>query len=64
MVKAGEVIAELDRTNLMSELSSAQASLKSAQSNLEYQKTNYERYKALYDKGLISANDFEQARHS
>ena len=64
LVKAGEVIAELDRTNLMSELSSAQASLKSAQSNLEYQKTNYERYKALYDKGLISANDFEQARLS
>ena len=64
VVKAGEVIAELDRTNLMSELSSAQASLKTAQSNLEYQKTNYERYKALYDKGLISANDFEQARLS
>lgn len=64
VVKAGEVIAELDRTNLMSELSSAQASLKSAQSNLEYQKTNYERYKTLYDKGLISANDYEQARLS
>lgn len=64
VVKAGEVIAELDRTNLMSELSSAQASLKSVQSELDYQKTNYERYKALYDKGLISANDFEQARLS
>ena len=64
VVKAGEVLAELDRTNLMSELSSAQASLKSAQSELDYQKTNYERYKALYDKGLISANDFEQARLS
>ena len=64
VVKAGQVIAELDRTNLMSALSSAQASLKSAQSELDYQKTNYERYKALYDKGLISANDFEQARLS
>ena len=64
VVKAGQVIAEVDRTNLMSELSSAQASLKSAQSELDYQKTNYERYKALYDKGLISANDFEQARLS
>lgn len=64
VVKAGQVIAELDRTNLMSELSSAQASLKSAQSELDYQKTNYERYKTLYDKGLISANDFEQARLS
>lgn len=64
VVKAGDVIAELDRTNLMSELSSAQAMLKSAQSNLDYQKTNHERYKALYDKGLISANDYEQARLS
>lgn len=63
-VKAGQVIAELDRTNLISELSSAQAMLKSAQSNLDYQKTNHERYKALYDKGLISANDYEQARLS
>ena len=64
VVKAGDIIAELDRTNLMSELSSTQANLKSAQSELDYQKTNYERYKALYDKGLISANDYEQARLS
>ena len=64
VVKAGDVIAELDRTNLMSELNSAQANLKSSQSDLDYQKTNYERFKALYDKGLISANDYEQARLS
>ncbi len=64
VVKAGQVIAELDRTNLLSTLSSAQAGLKSAQSDLDYQKTNYERYKNLYDQGLISANDFDQARLS
>ncbi|MGN0234476.1 MAG: efflux RND transporter periplasmic adaptor subunit [Bacteroidaceae bacterium] len=64
VVKAGQVIAELDRTNLISELNSAQAMLKSAQSNLDYQKTNHDRYKTLYDKGLISANDYEQARLS
>ena len=64
VVKAGDVIAELDRTNLMSELSSAQANLKSAQSNLDYQKTNHDRYKTLYDKGLISANEYEKARLS
>ena len=64
VVKAGQVIAELDRTNLMSTLASAQANLKSAQSDLDYQKTNYERYKNLYDQGLISANDFDQARLS
>ncbi|MBR6141453.1 MAG: efflux RND transporter periplasmic adaptor subunit [Bacteroidaceae bacterium] len=64
VVKAGQIIAELDRTNLMSELSSAQANLKSSQSELDYQKTNYDRFKALFDKGLISANDYEQARLS
>lgn len=64
VVKAGQVIAELDRTNLTSELSSAQASLRSAQSELEYQKSNYTRYKNLYDKGLISANNYDQARLS
>ncbi|MBR1800326.1 MAG: efflux RND transporter periplasmic adaptor subunit [Bacteroidaceae bacterium] len=63
-VKAGQVIAELDRTNLLSTLESQRANLTSAQSAYAYQKANYERYKTLYDKGLISANDFEQARLS
>lgn len=62
IVKAGDVIAELDRTNLMSELSSAKASLNSAQSELDYQKANHERYKTLHEKGLISANEYEQVR--
>ena len=64
VVKAGQVIAELDRTNLMSDLASSQANLRSAQSDLDYQKANYERYKNLYDQGLISANDYDQARLS
>ena len=64
VVKAGQVIAELDRTNLMSDLASSQANLRSAQSDLDYQKSNYERYKNLYDQGLISANDYDQARLS
>ncbi len=61
IVKKGQVIAELDRTNLLSELSSAEANLKSAQSSLNYQKSNYERYKNLYEKGLISSDDYDQA---
>lgn len=63
-VKAGQIIAELDKTNLISTLESQRANLTSAQSALQYQKANFERYKTLYDKGLISANDFEQARLS
>lgn len=62
VVKAGQVIAELDRTNLISELESATAQLRSAESDLQYQKTNHERYKKLYDKGLVSADDYEKAR--
>ena len=64
VVKAGQVIAELDRTNLISELESATAQLRSAESDYEYQKTNHERYKNLYNKGLVSANDYEKARLS
>ncbi len=64
IVKKGEIIAELDKTNLVSELASAQSNLNSAESSLAYQKTNYDRYKTLYDKGLVSADDFENARLS
>ena len=64
VVTAGQVIAELDKTNLVSELESATAQQRSAESELKYQKTNYDRYKTLYDKGLVSADDFEKARLS
>ncbi len=63
-VKKGQVIAELDKTNLLSELASAQSNLSNAQSELTYQKSNYNRYKTLYEKGLVSANDFESAKLS
>ena len=64
VVKKGQVIAELDKTNLMSELNTARANLSSAQSALNYQQDNYRRYKTLYDKGLVSADDYESARLS
>ena len=64
VVKKGQVIAELDKTNLTSELNTARANLSSAQSALNYQQANYQRYKTLYDKGLVSADDFENARLS
>lgn len=63
-VKKGQIIAELDKVNLISQLTSAKASLQSAQSDLDYQTANYNRYKTLYDKGLVSADDFEQAKLS
>ncbi len=62
VVHRGDVIAELDKTNLLSELASSQSNLANAQANLNYQSANYQRFKTLYDKGLISANEYEQAR--
>ena len=64
VVKKGQVIAVLDKTNLTSELKSANANLQSMQSALNYQLSNYNRYKELYQKGLISANDYESAKLS
>lgn len=61
IVKKGDVIAELDRTNLISELSSSENNMKSAQVEYEYQKKNLERTTTLYEKGLVSADDFDTA---
>lgn len=62
VVRKGQVIAELDKTNLLSELASAKSNLANAQSSLNYQKANYERYQTLFSKGLISANEYENAK--
>lgn len=64
VVKKGQVIAELDKTNLISELNTAKANLSSAQSSLKYETENYKRYKTLFDKGLVSADEYESARLS
>lgn len=64
VVKKGQLIAELDKTNLLSELSSAKSNMESAKSKMEYQKSNYSRYKELYSKGLVSADDYENAKLS
>ena len=64
IVKKGQVIAELDRTNLISELNTAKANLSSAQSSAAYEKANFNRYKTLYEKGLVSADEFESAQLS
>ena len=64
VVKKGQVIAELDKTNLTSELKTAQANLSSAQSTLNYEQTNFNRYQTLYNKGLVSADEYETAKLS
>lgn len=64
VVKKGQVIAELDKTNLMSQLNTSKTQLATAQSQLNYQTANYKRYKTLFEKGLVAADDFDNAKLS
>ncbi len=62
IVKKGELIAEIEKTLLESELRSADANMESARLTYQYNKTNYERDKQLHDRQLISDYEFETSR--
>ncbi|MCM1110261.1 MAG: efflux RND transporter periplasmic adaptor subunit [Clostridium sp.] len=62
VVKKGELIAEIEKTLLESDLRSAEANVESARRTYEYNKTNYERDKALHDKQLISDYEFQTSQ--
>ena len=59
-VQKDEVIAKLKVIPDMSQLSSAQSRLRLAEVNLKQAQTNYNREKALFDKQLVSAEEFEK----
>ena len=59
VVTKGQLIAEIEKTMLESDLRSAEANVESARLTYEYNRTNYERDKALHDKQLISDYEFE-----
>ncbi|MFA6895363.1 MAG: efflux RND transporter periplasmic adaptor subunit, partial [Bacteroidales bacterium] len=63
IVHAGQLIAELDRSVLETDLSASKANLNSAKTEYEYQVKNFERNKGLYAKELISATDYESAEY-
>ena len=63
VVKKGQLIAELDRTNLRSELSMQENSLASAENEMNYQKKNYERTKQLYEQHLVSDAEYEESEY-
>lgn len=62
IVKKGELIAEIEKTLLESELKSANANMESARLTYEYNKKNFERDKTLHDRQLISDYEFETSR--
>ncbi|MFW2476985.1 MAG: efflux RND transporter periplasmic adaptor subunit [Sediminibacterium sp.] len=61
-VKEGQLIAELDKTNLKASLTQAQASYDNAVSQRNYTQTIYDRQKTLYDNQVISKSDFDDAQ--
>ena len=63
-VKAGQVIAEMDRVNLLADMHSKEADLASSRTEFEYQEKNYARSKSLHEKQLISDTDFETATYN
>ncbi len=62
VVKKGELIAEIEKTMLESDLRSAEANVESAKSTYEYNLTNYNRDKQLHDKQLISDYEFQTSK--
>ena len=58
-VKQGQLIAEMDKVTLESDLASAKATYDGAQAEYEYQESLYRRNKGLHDKRLISDTDYE-----
>ncbi|WP_446051763.1 efflux RND transporter periplasmic adaptor subunit, partial [Zobellia laminariae] len=60
-VTEGQLIAELDKTNLKASKTQAQAAYDNAVSQRDYMKTIYDRQKTLYDNQVISKSDFDDA---
>jgi HlyD family secretion protein len=60
-VKTGQLIAEIDRSVLETDLESSKANLNSSKAEFDYQTANYNRIKGLYEKELISQSEYDQA---
>lgn len=63
-VKKGELLAELDKTPLQTQVQQAEASLDDAKSEVDFQKATYERYLVLIDKKLVAQADFDQVKYN
>ncbi|MDE5678582.1 efflux RND transporter periplasmic adaptor subunit [Phocaeicola sp.] len=60
VVKKGELIAEMDKVTLQSELQSARATYNGNKAEYDYQKKLYDRNSRLHEKQLISDTDYEE----
>ena len=64
IVKEGQIIAEMDKVTLESEVASAQAAYDGNKAEYKYQEKNFNRSKELYAKNLISDSEYEQAEYN
>ena len=60
-VKAGQLIAEMDKVTLESELEQAEAQLSSSKTEYEYRMKEYLRTEQLYKKELVSDAEYDEA---
>ena len=70
-IKSGDLIAKIrvipnvsSLTSAKNNIATSQTAMETAQINLQTQQANYDRQKALFEKGIISANDFESINNT
>ena len=61
-VNAGDIIAKVKVIPDMGQLSSAESRVRLADINVQQAKVDFERIKALYDKELVSADEYDKAK--
>ena len=70
-INSGDLIAKIrvipnvsSLTSAKNSIATSQTALETAQINFKTQQANYDRQKALFEKGVISANDFESINNT
>jgi HlyD family secretion protein len=64
IVKKGQILAELDKTVLKSQLASATTDLNNAKTQMNYQASTFNREKSLFATKAVSATDMETATYN
>ena len=64
VVKEGQLIAEMDKVTLESELASAQATYDGNLAEYKYQMKNFERNKGLFEQNLISEQEYDDSEYN
>ncbi len=62
-VKKGQLLAELDKTTLLQSVENAEAAYNAALNEHQYYQLNFTRQQNMYDAGVISKADYEQATY-